>query len=115
MMTRKKSGATQGFPHPDDWSNDQWGSLHLENGCEANPIPLGCLTCPLPQCKYDDQTAYQTMLKVRRHQAILDVYREMPGYPTNMERVEAVAKAMNITGRTVYRIVALAAQGADNR
>jgi len=109
-MTRKKSGATQGFPHPDDWSNDQWSSLHLENGCEANPIPRGCLTCPLPQCKYDNQTAYQTLLRVRRHEAILDAYLEMTEHPTNMQRVEAVAKAMNTTGRNVYKIIAGAAQ-----
>jgi hypothetical protein len=34
----------------------------------------------------------------------------MTEHPTNMQRVEAVAKAMNTTGRNVYKIIAGAAQ-----
>ena len=69
---------------------------HYEDtGCEVSP---SCLTCPLPQCKYDDPTWFQ------RHRRMA---RDMKVWTTMQSEsltAEAAAQRFSVTVRTIFRI-----------
>lgn len=69
------------------------------SGCEFNPIPFGCLVCPLNICKYD-LPAYQVARLHRwfnQDQSILEQLAQ------GLD-ISEVAEAAGLTVRTVYRI-----------
>jgi len=51
--TNMATQATRRYIDINEWTADEWAKLHPDKGCYINPIPWGCLTCPLPACKYD--------------------------------------------------------------
>lgn len=69
---------------------------HYEDtGCEVSP---SCLTCPLPQCKYDDPTWFQ------RHRRMA---RDMKVWTTMQSEsltAEEAAQRFSVTVRTIFRI-----------
>ena len=71
-------------------------SIHPE-GCEVNPIRFGCLSCPLPFCKYDDPDAYRNW-QDRQH-------RRQVKAAMQAERltVAQAAQKFGLTERTIYR------------
>ena len=69
---------------------------HYEDtGCEVSP---SCLTCPLPQCKYDDPVWFQRHRRLARD---LKVWSTM-----QFERLTAdeAAQRFSVTVRTIFRI-----------
>jgi len=71
--------------------------FHYEDtGCE---ISTSCLTCPLPQCKYDDPVWFQ---KCQRLAKDLKVIRAMQKEDLS---VEAAALKFDVTVRTIFRIM----------
>ena len=70
---------------------------HYEDtGCEVSP---SCLSCPLPQCKYDDPGWFQ---KHRRMARDLKVWSTIQSGGLSVE--EAAAR-FSVTVRTVFRIM----------
>jgi hypothetical protein len=67
---------------------------YADSGCE---VASTCLTCPLPQCKFDDPAWYQTYRRHGRDIEVLDAYR------TEGLSVFEVAKRFNVSPRTVHR------------
>ena len=65
-----------------------------DTGCEVSP---SCLSCPLPQCKYDDPGWFQRYRRFSRDMNVLTV----------MQRegltVEETAERFSVTVRTVFR------------
>ena len=79
-----------------------------DTGCEVSE---SCLSCPLPQCKYDDPIWYQKHRRLARDLKVLSVMR--------MESlsVEEAAERFSVTVRTIFRIMRrcrdAAADGAE--
>lgn len=70
---------------------------HYEDtGCEVSP---SCLSCPLPQCKYDDPVWFQQHRRMARD---LKVWSTMQSEGLN---VEEAADRFSVTVRTVFRIM----------
>lgn len=81
---------------------DYAGTKYYAMGCDVNPVKLGCLSCPLPVCKYDRPTNWQM---VRRGNETRDkVLRLAERYPSKQE----LAKAAGVSMRTVHRIFQMA-------
>ena len=71
--------------------------FHYEDtGCEVSP---SCLTCPLPQCKYDDPVWFQ---KYRRMSRDLKVWNTMQGEGLTADQA---AERFSVTVRTIFRIM----------
>ena len=72
-----------------------------DGGCEVNPVPLGCFTCPLPECKWDLEPGEL----VRTHQNAKDdamlAMMEEEGLT-----IEEVAEREGQIERTIYRRLA---------
>ena len=69
--------------------------MHLaDDGCEVSPH---CLTCPLPQCKYDDLVAYHRFRHKSRDAAIADARRSAP--------IRVVAAQFGLSRRTINRVL----------
>ena len=70
---------------------------HYEDtGCEVSP---SCLSCPLPQCKYDDPVWFQKHRRIARD---LKVWSTMGAEGLT---VEEAAERFSVTVRTVFRIM----------
>ncbi len=69
--------------------------MHFKDtGCE---VSVSCLTCPLPQCKYDDPVWYQAIKRQGRNMELMEAYR-------NEElSVFQLAKRFDVSPRTVHR------------
>ena len=68
-------------------------------GCEENPVPYGCLECPLPACKYDGFRVRSQARRRQRDQPIVDAFAEGLN-------VAEVARMFGVSQRTVYRVQA---------
>ena len=66
---------------------------YADSGCE---VSSSCLNCPLPKCKYDDPTWYQTYRRQGRDLQVVAAYREA-------RSVFQVAARLNVSPRTVHR------------
>jgi hypothetical protein len=66
---------------------------YRDEGCDVSP---SCLNCPLPQCKYDDPTAYYRAKRQSRN----DEIRRLRGQG---KRPAEIAREFGVTPRTVYR------------
>ena len=75
---------------------------YLDKGCEVNPVRLGCLSCPLPFCKYDDPGAYRNW-RDRKHRA-----RVIAGMKAEGLNIPQAAQEFGLTERTIYRYKAKA-------
>lgn len=70
---------------------------HYEDkGCQASP---SCLTCPLPQCKYDDPASFNKLKQVKKDLGILN---EMQA--ENLT-VNETAKRFSVSTQTILRIL----------
>ena len=70
---------------------------HYEDkGCQASP---SCLTCPLPQCKYDDPSWFHKLKQVKKDLSILN---EMQA--ENLT-VDETAKRFSVSTQTILRIL----------
>ena len=67
-----------------------------DTGCE---VSLSCLTCPLPQCKYDDPRWYQRYQMLRKDLAVITAMQS-----ENLT-VDEAAQRFSVTTRTVFRII----------
>ncbi len=70
---------------------------HYEDtGCEVSP---SCLSCPLPQCKYDDPLWFQRHRRMARDQKVWTTIQ--------MESLTAdeAAQRFSVTVRTIFRIM----------
>jgi hypothetical protein len=70
---------------------------HYEDtGCEISPA---CLSCPLPQCKYDDPVWFQKHRRIARDLKMWSAIR------AEGLSVEEAADRFSVTVRTVFRIM----------
>ena len=70
---------------------------HYEDtGCEVSP---SCLTCPLPQCKYDDPLWFQRYRRITRDMKVWSTMQ------SEALTVEEAADRFSVTVRTVFRIM----------
>ena len=65
-----------------------------DTGCE---VASSCLSCPLPQCKFDDPAWYQALRRQGRDQELQDAH-EREGLS-----VFEVAMRFSVSPRTVHR------------
>ena len=69
---------------------------HYEDtGCEVSP---SCLSCPLPQCKYDDPVCFQRHRRLARD---LNVWNTMQAESLTADEA---AQRFSVTVRTIFRI-----------
>lgn len=64
-----------------------------DTGCE---VSVSCLSCPLPQCKYDDPGWFQQLRQGQRDEEILAVYH-------SGLTVFQVADHFKVSPRTIHR------------
>ncbi len=69
---------------------------YLDTGCEAS---ASCLTCPLPQCKFDDPIWYQAYKREGRDTEVLAAYTD------EGLSVFEVARRFGLSPRTVHRVI----------
>jgi hypothetical protein len=67
---------------------------YADTGCE---VSVGCLSCTLPQCKYDDPAWYQAFRRQGRDLELRDAY-ESEGLS-----VFEIARRFHVSPRTVHR------------
>ncbi len=70
-------------------------TIYEDTGCELAP---SCLACPLAICKYDDPNWGPRSKLVMRNKEIARLFERG-------ESVAAIAKQINVSSRTVYRVV----------
>ena len=70
--------------------------LYRDEGCAASPT---CLSCPLPQCKYDDPIWYRQQIRNKRDQEVRQV-QSSEGLT-----VPQIASRFALSRRTVFRIL----------
>ena len=76
---------------------------YADTGCDVNPVPNGCLNCPLPMCKHDDETWY--LAWKREHKAAIAMLVIGPDSGSvSRNQAEELAATLGVTPRTVYRI-----------
>ena len=75
----------------------------LDDGCEVNPVPGGCLSCPLPLCRHDDEAGFWNW-QDRERRAKLKALLQAGGKSTVL--ASAIAAEVSVTTRTGWRILA---------
>ena len=78
------------------------GVLFEDNGCQYSPT---CLTCPLPQCKYDVYTSPTAAAKLRRKDVANSDACVIPLLWIGLSTKE-IAERAGVAVRTVYRVMA---------
>ena len=73
-------------------------------GCDVNPVPLGCLSCPLVACRYDVPLVSQA--RARKRDQVIAMLEAG-------ERPSAVWRALGIGKRGYYRFVAEGRRAQD--
>jgi hypothetical protein len=68
---------------------------YRDDGCE---ISASCLTCPLPQCKYDNPRWFRSEIYKRRYRLVL-----MALYEDGLSVKEAASR-FQVSQRTIFRI-----------
>ena len=68
-----------------------------DTGCDLHP---SCLSCPLVRCRYDEPGGARRLLSGERDSQVLDLQRR--GDAT----IEAIARSVGVSRRTVFRILA---------
>ena len=81
------------------------GDYTDDRGCEVNPVVLGCLSCPLPVCKYD-LPLIERDRRIRQGRLNRDRVVELARQGLS---VAGIAAATGLNQRTVYRYLQLAA------
>ena len=69
---------------------------YRDTGCE---VSSSCLTCPLPQCKFDDPVWYQQYRRQGRDQQVLDSYQRQG------MNVFQLAEHFSVSPRTIHRVL----------
>ena len=69
---------------------------YRDDGCEIYP---SCLSCPLPQCKYDDPGWLQREKRRERDQNIIEAVKR------DGVSISEVAAQFSISQRTIFRIM----------
>ena len=88
-MSRPSENAKTNTTVPED-------KYYEDEGCEASP---SCLTCPLPQCKYDDPSSFKKLKQAKNDLRISNTIQE-----ENLT-VEEAAERFSLTTRTVLRVL----------
>ena len=70
--------------------------IYRDDGCE---ISRSCLSCPLPQCKYDDPRWYMEERRKERDRRVLETKER------EKLSVSEVARRFELSPRTVFRIL----------
>ena len=69
------------------------------DGCEVNPIPWGCLTCPLEVCRYDLPAPEQARLNTGTRDRDIALAWE------HGEPARSIAARTGLSERTVHRAI----------
>ena len=77
----------------------QQQDLYDGKGCEVNPVLLGCLSCPLEVCRYDDPAGYQLAKRRERDLVMVDLMTEK-----GLTAAET-GRRFSVTVRTVFRVL----------
>lgn len=85
-QTSSSINTTRGLPE---------NTVYEDTGCDLAP---SCLECPLALCKYDDPNGARYDRTVMRDTEIMRLFAE--GL-----KVSAIALRVNISNRTVYRVI----------
>jgi hypothetical protein len=73
---------------------------YRDDGCNIHPQ---CLTCPLPQCRYEDRGGLRGMMNAHRDREIVALRMKGVG-------AAEVASRFGISRRTVFRVLELEAR-----
>ena len=88
MSTRKTATARANeIPNYDSYKDE---------GCEASP---SCLTCPLPQCRYDNPIWFQQYKRLARD------FRIWKTIQSESLTANKAAERFSVTARTISRII----------
>lgn len=82
-----------------DTVDHEYAAGYYRLGCEVNPVPLGCLSCPLPTCKYDlpnpEERKRSERAKLNRDRAL-----ELLGSGLT---VAEIARELGLSTRVIFR------------
>jgi hypothetical protein len=79
---------------------------YVDTGCDIHP---SCLSCPLVRCRYDEPGGTRKINSRVRDDTILRVRRD------EKLTVEAIARRVGVSRRTVFRVLAKAREDASER
>lgn len=82
-----------------DAVDPEYAAGYYQLGCEVNPVPLGCLSCPLPVCKYDMPNPEE---RKRSERAKLRLDRSLELLAQGLT-VREVARQLGVSTRLVHR------------
>ena len=88
-MSRTEAATTRGNEAPKF-------NYYKDEGCEISP---SCLTCPLPQCKYDDPISFQ------RHKRLAKDFEMWNTIRSESLTTDEAAERFSVTPRTIFRII----------
>ena len=71
-------------------------NYYKDEGCDISP---SCLTCPLPQCKYDDPIWYQQYRRLAKDFEMWNTIR------SESLTTDEAAERFSVTPRTIFRII----------
>ena len=69
---------------------------YKDEGCEASP---SCLTCPLPQCRYDNPIWFQRYRRLARDSRIWKTIK------SESLTANKAAERFSVTPQTIFRII----------
>ncbi len=74
------------------------GTSRRDVGCEVSP---SCLTCPLPECKYDNPVAFQTLRLAEdpKRQKVLSLLRQGLSAPEVSQKTGLNQKTIHKRGQ----------------
>ena len=88
-MSRHKENAKTNATVPEN-------RYYEDDGCQASQ---SCLTCPLPQCKYDNPVWFKQLMQERKDLLISNTIQA-----ENLT-VDEAAERFSMTARTVFRVL----------
>ena len=71
-------------------------NYYKDEGCKISP---SCLTCPLPQCRYDDPISFQRERHLAKDFQVWNTIR------SESLTTDEAAERFSVTRRTIFRII----------
>ena len=88
-VSKTEAATTRGNEAPNS-------NYYKDEGCKISP---SCLTCPLPQCKYDDPISFQRDRRLAKDFEMWNTIR------SESLTTDEAAERFSVTKRTIFRII----------
>jgi len=72
-------------------------------GCHVNPVPYGCLRCPLSVCVYDQELAARRVREGERRAELRERREEIREARERGESLDEIARRRGVSRMTILR------------